>query len=77
MGTTNMNLVRLNNSLDQLKGAVQARMERSRDADGCPNSDLFKIKNPDITDSMGEWIKAQTAEGPKPAEPDRRLPQDR
>ena len=58
----NMNLVRLKNQLDQVTGEVQARVDRSRDDDNHPNSDLFKLKNPEIAQSMGEWLKARTEE---------------
>ena len=56
----NMNLVRKSNELEQLKGAVQARMERSKDDNGNPNTEVFRVKNPDIQQSMGEWLAAQT-----------------
>ena len=58
----NMNLVRLSKQLEQLKGEVRARVDRSRDDENEPNSDVFAIKNPDIEKSMGVWIKEQTAE---------------
>jgi HK97 family phage major capsid protein len=58
----NMNLVKLSNQLEQVKGEVQARVERSKDDHGNLNSDVFKIKNPDIDISMGEWLSSRTEE---------------
>ena len=60
----NMNLVRLKNQLEQIKAEVQARVGRATDDDGHANSDLFKLKNPDLP-PMGEWIAARTAEAQK------------
>jgi len=62
---TNMNLVRASNQLEQVKGDVQARVERSKDEHGNPNSDVFRVKNPDITLSMGEWLQERTQEAQK------------
>lgn len=61
----NMNLVRLCNQLEHVKGDVQARVERSKDDHGSPNSEVFRIKNPDITETMGEWLQARTQEAQK------------
>ena len=58
----NMNLVRLSNQLEQVKGDVAARVERSKDDHGNPNSDVFRAKNPDIPESLGEWLQARTQE---------------
>ena len=61
----NMNLVRLSNQLEQLKGEVRARRDRAMDDDGHPNSDVFRLKNPEITESMGDWVQARTQEAVK------------
>jgi HK97 family phage major capsid protein len=58
----NMNLVRLSNQLEQVKGDVAARVERSKDDHGNPNSEVFRAKNSDITESLGEWLQARTQE---------------
>ena len=58
----NMNLVRLKNQLDQVKGEVQARIDRSRGDDGFPNSDIFELKNPEIKQKMGDWVDDRTQE---------------
>ena len=58
----NMNLVRLKNQLDQVKGEVQARIDRSRGDDSFPNSDIFELKNPEIKQKMGDWVDDRTQE---------------
>ena len=59
---TNMNIVRLSNKLEQIKGDISARIDRARDDNGDPNTELFAIKNPDIEKSMGEWIAERAEE---------------
>ena len=59
---TNMNLVRASNQLEHVKGEVQARIDRAKDEDGNPSSEIFRIKNPEIEVTMGEWITARTEE---------------
>ena len=62
---TNMNIVRLSNKIEQVKGDLAARIDRARDDNGDPNTELFAIKNTDIENvSMGEWI-AERAEEPR------------
>ena len=57
----NMNLVRLKNQLDQVKGEVQARIDRSRGDDGHPNSDIFELKNPEIKQiRWATWVYDRT-----------------
>ena len=58
----NMNLVKLTNQLEQVKGDVAARVERAKDDHGNPNSEVFRAKNPDIQESLGEWLHARTQE---------------
>ena len=58
----NMNLVTVSNLLEQVKGEVTARVERSKDDHGNLNSDVFKLRNQDITVSMGEWMAERTEE---------------
>lgn len=59
---TNMNIVRLSNQLEQIKGDVKARIERCKDENGDPNSEAFRAMNPEINIPLGEWLAARTEE---------------
>ena len=62
MGNTNLNLVRKSNELEAVKREVETRVSRSKDDAGNLDSDLFKIKNPDIEKPMAEWLADRTGE---------------
>lgn len=59
---TNTNLVRKSNQLDKLMSEVDTRMAVSKDEDGNVNSEIFRIRNPEIELSMGDWLKARNIE---------------
>ena len=59
---TNMNIVRLSNQLEQIKGDVLARVERCKDDNGDPNSEAFRVMNPEIETPLGEWLAKRTEE---------------
>ena len=62
MGNTNPNLVRKSNELEAVKREVETRVSRSKDDAGNLDSDLFRIKNPDIEKPMAEWLRERTEE---------------
>ena len=62
MGNTNLNLVRRSNELEAVKREVETRVSRSKDDAGNLDSELFKIKNPDVEQSMSDWITDRTEE---------------
>ena len=62
MPNTNLNLVRKSNELEAVKREVETRVSRSKDDAGNLDSDLFKIKNPDVEQSMSDWITDRTEE---------------
>ena len=58
----NVNLVKASNKLDMLKKEVTGRTERSRDENGNLSSESFRVMNPDIAKSMGEYLQERTVE---------------
>ena len=62
MGNTNLNLVRKSNELEAVKREVETRVSRSQDDAGNLDSDLFRIKNPDIEKPMSDWLRERTEE---------------
>ena len=59
---TNTELVRYSNRLEHVEAEIQNRVDRSRDEHGNPNSAAFKARNPDIEQSMGDWLKERIVE---------------
>ena len=60
--SSNLNLVRASEKLKATKAEVEARTGRSTDDEGQLKSDIFRIKNPDIEASMGEWLTERSQE---------------
>ena len=56
MGVTNQNLVKLYNQLESIRKEVEVRTASCKGDDGVSiDPDLFRIRNPDITHTLGEW----------------------
>ena len=64
MGKTNLYLVGKCHQLEALEREVSTRIQRAKDKDdaGSLDSDLFRIKNPDIKQPMAEWLADRTDE---------------
>ena len=58
----NMNLIKLNRTLEAIKSEVQVRIDRSLDDDGEPNTEAFSVMNPDISKSMGDYLTEKAEE---------------
>ena len=59
---TNMNLVRTSNQLEAIRAEVETRIARSRDPEGNLSSELFKLKNPDLDQTLKQYMAERSVE---------------